>query len=111
LRGYIATTAKPSATTLLRIGEEHDPLLASWSVGLGRATSWTSDGGDRWAAPWAGWDGYVSFWSGVVKATFATGDGGGAVRARVEGDRLTVRVESATPFPDGAVASARVNGP
>ncbi len=70
LGGYVATTAKPQATTHLRIGPDQDPLLVSWNVGLGRATSWTSDGGERWAASWASWAGYVDFWSTVVKDTF-----------------------------------------
>ena len=43
LLGYLATTAKPTAEVQLRIGAEDDPLLASWRVGLGRVTAWTSD--------------------------------------------------------------------
>ena len=55
LRGYVATTAKPTAAVDLAIGPDEDPLLASWQAGLGRVTAWTSDGGERWAAPWNGW--------------------------------------------------------
>jgi Mg-chelatase subunit ChlD/uncharacterized membrane protein len=110
LLGYVATTAKPSASTMLRIGPDQDPLLATWRVGLGTATSWTSDASARWSQQWASWDGYVSFWSGVVKDTFAD-TGGGSVRARVQDGVLHVTVEGEATFPDGAVATARVTSP
>lgn len=110
LLGYVATTAKPTARPLLRIGPDHDPLLASWQVGLGRATSWTSDASERWSQLWSTWDGYVSFWSGVVKDSFAQ-SGGGGVRARVADDVLRITVEAEDSFPDGATAVARVTGP
>src|SRR5207245_10491295 len=35
LLGYLATTAKPAATTLLRVGDQDDPLLASCQIGFG----------------------------------------------------------------------------
>ena len=111
LYGFIATTAKPAARTLLRIGEEEDPLLASWQAGLGKATAWTSDASDPWSQAWAGWDGYVGFWSNVVKDSFASGEGVGAVQAALEGDRLRITVEAAEPWPAGATAVARVAGP
>lgn len=52
LRGYVATIAKPRATVLLG-APDGDPLLATWSVGLGRAAAFTSDLKDRWGARWA----------------------------------------------------------
>ncbi|MBW3667530.1 MAG: VWA domain-containing protein, partial [Actinobacteria bacterium] len=63
LLGYVATSPKPTADVQLQVGEFSDPLLASWRVGLGQVTAWTSDGGDRWAANWASWDGFSDFWS------------------------------------------------
>lgn len=107
LLGYIATTAKPTATTHLRLGPELDPLLASWQVGLGRSTAWTSDL-DRWGQTWATWDGFVSFWSATVRDTFPVGGDAGTVRSTVDGDTLSVVVEGADAFPDGATATARV---
>ncbi|MGH9186346.1 MAG: VWA domain-containing protein, partial [Acidimicrobiales bacterium] len=98
LFGYVATTAKPVAQTLLRIGPDRDPLLASWPVGLGTVTSWTSDSAERWSQAWASWDGYVDFWSAVVKDTFSTG-GRGGVRARVEDGVLRLIAEGEEPFP------------
>jgi uncharacterized membrane protein len=92
LFGFVATTAKPSARTLMVVGDEEDPLLASWQTGLGRATSWTSDAELRWTQAWPDWDGYVSFWTRLVRDTFPI-DTGGSVRATIDGDQLDIRVE------------------
>lgn len=93
LQGYVATTSKDTARTLLRIGPEQDPLLASWRIGLGRATSWTSDANPRWSQLWVSWDGYLDFWSDVVRDTFPVGQGG-VVRTTVDGDSLRIRAEA-----------------
>ncbi|MGH9113981.1 MAG: VWA domain-containing protein, partial [Acidimicrobiales bacterium] len=111
LLGYVATTSKPQATTHLRIGPDQDPLLASWNVGLGRVSSWTSDGGERWAQTWASWEGYVDFWAGVVKDTFPRSGASGGVTARVEDGALQVSVVADDPFPEGSEATARITGP
>ena len=112
LLGYLATTAKPTAETQLRVGADDDPLLASWRVGLGRATAWTSDASARWSKHWAAWGGYTAFWSAVVKDTLPLGGAEGtAVQAEVDGERLTITAESDQPWPDGATATARVAGP
>ncbi|MFN0090520.1 MAG: VWA domain-containing protein, partial [Acidimicrobiales bacterium] len=112
LRGYVAATTKATAATLLRIGPEADPLLASWQVGLGRATAWTSDAGAQWAQLWAAWPGFVEFWTGVVKDTFPqAGAAGAGVQASVADGVLRLRVESAGAFPDGAGAVARITNP
>ncbi len=111
LLGYIATTAKPESSTLLRIGPDRDPLLATWQAGLGRVTSWTSDASEQWSQQWANWDGYVDFWSRVVKDTFQSGDTAGAAQAQVRNGRLHITMESATNFPDGSTATATVAGP
>lgn len=110
--GYLGATAKPTAQTLLAVGEESDPLLASWQVGLGRATAWTSDASARWSQAWSTWEGYTSFWAGVVKDTFPLGGSAGAgARAELVEGRLRVTAESADGWPDGATAVARVAGP
>ncbi|NOX30291.1 MAG: VWA domain-containing protein, partial [Actinobacteria bacterium] len=107
LLGYVATTAQTTARTLLTIGDESDPLLATWQAGLGRATSWTSDAGLRWGQAWVDWDGYVDFWSAVVRDTFSI-DGGGSLRATVDGDELRLvaeRPEQADQVVGGAVTA------
>ena len=109
LLGYVATTARPLALTLLEIGPDEDPLLAKWRVGLGTAASWTSDASDRWSQLWAGWDGYVGFWSRVVRDTFPSLSEG--TTAVIDGGVLRVRVEADGSFGDGAAAVARITDP
>jgi Ca-activated chloride channel family protein len=112
LLGWLGATTKPTGQTALEIGDDGDPLLASWQIGLGRATSWTSDASARWSQQWAGWDGYTRFWTTVVKDTFpAAGASGAGVRAELVDGRLRVTAESATNWPDGATAVARVASP
>ncbi len=112
LLGYLGATSKPTAQTHLEVGEEGDPLLASWQIGLGRATAWTSDASARWSQAWTTWDGYTAFWAGVVKDTFPLGGSAGAgARAELVDGRLRVTAESADGWPDGATAVARVAGP
>jgi Ca-activated chloride channel family protein len=54
LQGYVVTMPKPRASLLLG-GPEDDPLLATWSVGIGRTAAFTSDYKDRWGEKWLGW--------------------------------------------------------
>ena len=54
LQGYVVTLPKPRATLLLGASED-DPLLATWSVGIGRAAAFTSDYKDRWGEKWLAW--------------------------------------------------------
>ncbi len=110
LLGYVATTAKPTARVDLRIGPDQDPLLASWQIGLGRVSAWTSDGSSKWGAPWAGWAPAPSFWAGVIKETFPiAGDGG--VQARIEDGQLELRVEGSSDWADRSTATVRVASP
>lgn len=111
LLGYVATTSKPTALTLLRIGPERDPLLATWQAGLGRSTAWTSDTTPRWSRNWVGWDGFVGFWTQVVKDTFPVSSAGAAVQGEAVDGRLKVTLAATTTFPDGATATARIVGP
>jgi Mg-chelatase subunit ChlD len=111
LQGYIATTAKPTATVDLRIGPDQDPLLSSWQAGLGRVTAWTSDSGERWAAPWSQWSEGPEFWSGVIKDTFPVAGEGGGIQAHLDESQLTIRVDGADDWPQDATASVRVAGP
>jgi uncharacterized membrane protein/Mg-chelatase subunit ChlD len=67
LRGYVLTTAKPRASTILRVPpdkeapDQLDPLLATWRFGLGTTAAWTSDLGGAWAHDWLGWEKYRAF--------------------------------------------------
>ena len=69
LRGYVATTPKPSAQVSLA-SPHLDPLLVEWQYGLGRVVAWTSDARNRWAANWLEWPEAVQFWTRMVKRSF-----------------------------------------
>jgi uncharacterized membrane protein len=110
--GYVATSPKPTADIQLQVGELSDPLLASWRVGLGKVTAWTSDGGERWAAGWAGWDGYSDFWSTLVRDTFPlSGAEGQRIEASISDELMTIALESADEWPAGTQPTARVSFP
>ena len=112
LLGYVATSPKATADIQLQVGEFADPLLASWRVGLGEVTAWTSDSGDKWGALWAGWDGYTDFWSNVVRDTFPlSGSEGQQVEARISDELMTIRLEGAEAWAAGTIPLARVNYP
>ncbi|HVX86535.1 MAG TPA: VWA domain-containing protein [Phycisphaerae bacterium] len=65
--GYVGTTLKPRATMAMHGLEPDDPLLAHWSIGLGKCVAYMSDTGDRWGRDWAAWNGYSKFWAQVVR--------------------------------------------
>ncbi len=111
LQGYVATTAKPTASVDLRIGPDEDPLMASWRAGLGRVTAWTSDAGERWATPWNGWAAAPDFWAAVIKDTFPVAGDGAGVQARIVDGQLQLELEGADDWPQDAAASVRVAGP
>ena len=112
LHGYLATTAKPTAQTLLAIGEERDPLLATWRAGLGTSVAWTSDVAAKWSAQWVTWERYSSFWADVVKSTFPDRrDTGIAVDAAASAEGIDVTVTLADEVPPGAAATATLRGP
>ena len=116
LRGYVTTVPKPRATIALG-GPENDPVLATWSVGLGRAAAFTSDYKDRWGKDWLLWGAAAKMFGQIGRDTARKADdpkvrlesdaAGGElhVRADVVGDdgraqtfrRLTVHVAG----PDG----------
>jgi Ca-activated chloride channel homolog len=73
LLGYVATKAKPTSEVLLETAL-HDPLLARWQYGLGKAVAFTSDVKDRWAVQWLKWNGYAKFWSQLVRETMRRQD-------------------------------------
>ena len=108
LAGFVATSEKDTARVHLRIGPEEDPLLASWQIGLGKVTAWTSDAGERWAASWAAWADGPDFWGRVVRDSFPVVGDGAAILARVEDGVLALRLESVDEWADDAGATARV---
>lgn len=103
LAGYLATTAKPTAQTFLKVGPDHDPLLTQWQVGLGTTVAWTSDVARRWSARWVGWDRFSAFWADVVKETFPKRSEPGfelSATATTEGLRVAVTLADGTDVRD-----------
>lgn len=56
LLGYVVTLPKSRASIHLT-GPEGDPILATWSVGVGRAGVFASDLKGRWGSAWTDWSG------------------------------------------------------
>jgi Mg-chelatase subunit ChlD len=71
LHGYVGTTAKQAARTILA-STRSDPILAAWQYGLGKTVAFTSDASGRWASDWIPWDGFATFWSQALNYTLKT---------------------------------------
>ena len=84
LRGYVVTLAKGRAQVHLS-GPEGDPILASWSVGIGRTAVFTSDYKDRWGVAWTSWDGAERLFGQLARDLSRRADN---PRVRVEADTL-----------------------
>jgi hypothetical protein len=93
LRGYLATAPKPAADVGLA-SHQDDPILATWTYGLGRAAAITTDARNRWTAEWTGWPQAARFWSQVVRWTMSREVGPLDVHAGVEGDRVRVVLDA-----------------
>jgi uncharacterized membrane protein len=66
LTGYVVTIPKGRAQVHL-VGPENDPLLATWSVGVGRSAAFTSDYSDRWGLGWTTWDGAAKLFGQLAR--------------------------------------------
>lgn len=67
LTGYVATTPKAAADTIL-VSDAGDPLLAKWRYGLGRTAAFTSEPKPRWAEDWLDWPEFARFFSQLVRS-------------------------------------------
>jgi uncharacterized membrane protein/Mg-chelatase subunit ChlD len=65
LYGYLATTPKPAAESVLA-SKKLDPVLAAWQFGLGRSVAWTSDAAGLWTKDWLHAPGANRFWANIV---------------------------------------------
>ncbi|WPX08887.1 VWA domain-containing protein [Anaerocellum danielii] len=66
LYGYIATTKKDLATSLL-VSDEDEPILTVWLYGLGKVAAWCSDLSGQWSRDWILWDKFSQFWVRLLK--------------------------------------------
>lgn len=61
ITGLVLTTAKDNPlveTPIISPQPDQNPLLATWTYGLGRTAVLTTDGGQRWAKSWPEWEQY-----------------------------------------------------
>jgi len=84
LSGYVVTIPKARALVHLT-GPEGDPILASWSAGIGRVATFTSDYKDRWGLGWTGWEGASRLFAQLARDVARRADD---PRARIEADTL-----------------------
>jgi uncharacterized membrane protein len=68
LHGYVLTTPKPRATTVLEgpDDEDLDPVLALWRYGVGGTAAFTSDLSPGWGRDWVAWEHYRAFVNQLV---------------------------------------------
>ncbi len=94
LRGYIVGADREGLSQVILRGVENDPIMAQWQHGLGRAMTFTSDTGGRWASAWPSWGQYRAFWeqqarwvmrpAGSPNARVVTSEQGGTTKIVVE---------------------------
>ncbi len=113
LRGYVASSPKQTARVILTgPGPWHDPVLATWQYGLGRALAFTSDAGTRWASAWTSWDGFPRFWGQALRWTMTAGRTDNLeARVQPEGERARLIVDArddAGDFLNGLALQARL---
>lgn len=114
LRGYVLTTPKPRANTVLRgpETEETNPVLATWRFGLGTTAAWTSDLAPNWASAWVGWEKYGAFVKQLLtEISRVEGRHDLRLRAAAEGNEGVLVAEDFAPAEGFLDLQARVAGP
>ena len=66
LAGYIGTSIKDNAMSVLESDEDNDPILACMQYGLGKTVAFTSDVTNEWTGNYASWDGYPKMWKSIM---------------------------------------------
>lgn len=114
LGGYVVTLPKARTELLLR-GPDSDPVLAVWSVGVGRSAVFTSDFKDRWGGAWTRWEGAPRLFGQLARDVARRADD---PHVRLEADATggSLHVRATAVDDDGRSESfrrlrARVGGP
>ena len=100
--GFVLTSLKENSlvdqilTSPLPSNSENATVLAAWTYGLGKTVAWTTDGGNRWANDWTGWENYDRFFSQMVRWSMRpSGDTGKfAVATDVQGSKTRVVISA-----------------
>ena len=120
LHGYVLTTAKPRAESILQtppkeneLGEgEIDPLLVTFKKGLGTTAAFTSDLSTNWGRDWVSWDKYRAFVQQLItRISRVHHKGHLRLWSYTEGSRGTVVVEDFHPDASPLNLVAAVAGP
>ncbi|MGQ0551038.1 MAG: VWA domain-containing protein [Armatimonadota bacterium] len=98
VHGYLATAPKPAAEQAV-VSHQDDPIVATWTYGLGRAVAITTDARGRWTGAWGRWTQAPRFWSQAVR--WAMSRDAGALDAHVEIDADRTRVVLDARAADG----------
>ncbi|WP_106769841.1 VWA domain-containing protein, partial [Paenibacillus faecalis] len=99
LYGYVATTPKASAQTVL-VSPEPDPILARWQYGSGRTVAWTSDLSGKWSKEWVSWPAFADTLTEIVKWTFPQFTSSPyEVTTTAVGNQVKLQVESGSDHP------------
>lgn len=94
LLGYVIATPKPAGTICMSTHQD-DPLLATWRYGVGKAVAWTSDAAPRWGQQWLDWEGYVRFWTQMVRWLLPENQNDNVqVSSTIEGDRAHIVIDA-----------------
>ncbi|MEN9579258.1 MAG: hypothetical protein RJA70_2267 [Pseudomonadota bacterium] len=100
LDGYVITIPK-ARTQVLLSGPEGDPILASWSVGVGRAGAFTSDYATGWGKAWANWPGASQLFAQLGRSLArASDDAQVRLQAVTRAGNLEVSADIAGGFRD-----------
>ncbi len=112
LEEYMVTKAKNGADVQLYtdVHAEHDPLLATWQYGLGKAVAVTFDPSGSGSSEWIDWEGFGKFWSQAARwAIRDETPWDYRLSAQQRGERTVLQAESYDSDEEG-ILQARVPG-
>src|SRR5882762_9805518 len=68
LKGYVSTEIKPRATMSMFVDRSgtHEPVIASWKYGAGKAMAVTTDASGRWSGKWVAGNAFQPLWNRLL---------------------------------------------
>lgn len=114
IRGYVLTTAKPTAevalTSPLPPEVDANPILAHWQYGIGKGVAFTSDLGQRWTTEWTRTDLYDKFWSQLLRWSMRSAESDALSVSTQERDGLVTVVINALDKDNDFLNFLRLKG-
>lgn len=95
VHGYLATAPKPAAEQAV-VSHQDDPIVATWTYGLGRAVAITTDARGRWTGAWARWAQAPRFWSQAVRWAMSRETGALDAHVDIDANRMRVVLDART---------------